>query len=167
MSLDISRVRFEPLHGVGRLLYRQQGLLRERRSFVALSTSDFAGDVTVFAISDTERRRGREKDKNSRACRRGNRAYLGTAGLGFPSRPEVSFAHVVEVPEVVDHDAVTINFGVGRLGHLRLPVAGIGGANRKLPDCHERNCAGNRELRPPARSHERERCDRTQPKDSR
>ena len=42
MSLDISRVRFEPLYGIGRLLYRQQGLLREWRSFVALSTSDFA-----------------------------------------------------------------------------------------------------------------------------
>jgi hypothetical protein len=45
--------------------------------------------------------------------RKSSLAYSGTAGLGFPSRPEVSFAHVVEVPEVVDHDAVTINFGIG------------------------------------------------------
>ena len=61
MSLDISRGRFEPLYGIGRLLYRQQGLLREWRSFVALSTSDFAGDGTVFEISDTERHQGRRE----------------------------------------------------------------------------------------------------------
>lgn len=46
MSLDISRVRFEPSRGIGRLLYRQQGLLREWGSIGRLSTSDFAGDGT-------------------------------------------------------------------------------------------------------------------------
>src|SRR6202048_5592687 len=44
-------------------------------------------------------------------------------GLGFPSRAEIGFAEVVEVSEVVDHDAVTINFDVGRLRHIRPPVA--------------------------------------------
>ena len=44
MSLDISPVQFESSHGIGRLLYRQQGLLPKWGSIVALSTSDFAGD---------------------------------------------------------------------------------------------------------------------------
>src|SRR5438876_11458231 len=46
MSLDISRVRFEPSHGIGRLLYRRQGLLLEWGSFVAFLRSDFARDGT-------------------------------------------------------------------------------------------------------------------------
>jgi len=59
--------------------------------------------------------------------------------LGFPSGEEIGFAEVVEVSEVVDHDAVTVNFDVGRLGHLRLPAARIGRGDRELPDGHERN----------------------------
>src|SRR6516162_10299751 len=37
--------------------------------------------------------------------------------LGFPSRPEIGFAEVVEISEVVDHDPVAVNFDVRRLGH--------------------------------------------------
>jgi len=87
--------------------------------------------------------------------------------LVFPSRAEIGFAKVVEVSEVVDHDLVTINFHVRRLGHLRLPVACIGRRDRKLPRGHERDPAGNRNPRCPARSHERKRSDRTQPKNNR
>src|SRR3977135_1735154 len=45
-------------------------------------------------------------------------------------RAEIGFAEVVEFSEVVDHDAVTVNFDVGCLGHLRLQVARIGRAVR-------------------------------------
>src|SRR5271166_707278 len=85
--------------------------------------------------------------------------------LSFPSR--IGFAKVVEVSEVVDHDVVTVIFDVGRLGHLRLPVARIGRGDRELPDGHERDGTRDPDLRPPARSHEDERSDRTQPKRSR
>jgi hypothetical protein len=37
-----------------------------------------------------------------------------------------SLVHAITRSEVVDHDAVTVNFDVGRLGNLRLPVARIG-----------------------------------------
>src|SRR5271165_5503946 len=87
--------------------------------------------------------------------------------LDFPSRAEIGFAEIVEVSEVVDHDVVTVNFDVRRLGHRRLPVARIGSGDRELPDGHERDGTRNPDLRPPARSHERERPDRTQPKRSR
>src|SRR5207244_9445377 len=81
--------------------------------------------------------------------------------LGFPSRAEIGFAEVVEVSEVVDHDAVTVNFDVGRLGHLRLPVARIGRADREPPSGQECDWSGKRERCPPARSHAGGRSDRT------
>src|SRR6516165_4958462 len=84
--------------------------------------------------------------------------------LGFPSRPEVGFAEVVKISEVVDHDPVAVNFDVRRLGHLRLPVARIGRRDGKIPSGHERDRAGNRDPRQPARSHEHECSDRSQPK---
>jgi hypothetical protein len=37
-----------------------------------------------------------------------------------------SLVHAITRSEVVDHDVVTVNFDVGRLGNLRLPVARIG-----------------------------------------
>src|SRR5271166_4437647 len=87
--------------------------------------------------------------------------------LGFPSRAEIGFAKIVEVSEVVDHDVVTVNFDVGRLGHLRLPVARIGSGNRELPDGHERDGTRDPDL-PRQRGRTKTSApNRTQPKRSR
>src|SRR5690349_20702469 len=83
--------------------------------------------------------------------------------LGFPSRAELGFAEVIEVMEVVDYDTVTINFDVGRLGYLGLPVARIRRWDRELPRRHEHNCAGYAQLRSPKGPHEHEGGNRTQP----
>jgi|SRR5271165_478020 len=59
MSPDISRVRFERLRCIGRLVYRRQGLLREALSLVLGLTSPEMGPV--FKVSNTERHQGRRK----------------------------------------------------------------------------------------------------------
>jgi hypothetical protein len=63
MSLDISRVRFEPSHGIGRLLYRRQGLLLEWGSFVAFLRLTSPEMGPVFEISGTERHQRRRESK--------------------------------------------------------------------------------------------------------
>jgi hypothetical protein len=64
MSLDTSRVRFERLRYIGRLVYRRLGLLLEWGSFVAFLrlTSPEAGPV--FEISGTERHQRRRESKS-------------------------------------------------------------------------------------------------------
>jgi len=65
MSLDISRVRFERLRYIGRLVYRRLGLLLEWGSFVAFLrlTSPEAGPV--FEISGTERHQRRRESNRT------------------------------------------------------------------------------------------------------
>ena len=62
MSLGISRVRFERLRYIGRLVYRRLGLLLEWGSFVAFLrlTSPEAGPVVE--ISGTERAPEKERE---------------------------------------------------------------------------------------------------------
>ena len=64
MSLDISRVRFERLRYIGRLVYRRLGLLLEWGSFVAFLrlTSPEAGPV----FEGTERHQRRRERESKR-----------------------------------------------------------------------------------------------------
>jgi hypothetical protein len=71
--------------------------------------------------------------------------YSAIAGL-YRQYVEIGFAEVFEVSEVVDHDAVTVNFDVGRLG--RVLEGGIVSSQTATSAMAPRNP----DLRPPARS---------------